>query len=59
MFRSASAVQATEAKGQQCISKQEDPKGSDHPEQCTLQELGQSQSVADMVAGVQVEEAGG
>ena len=59
MFRIASAIQAAEAKEQQCISKQEDPKGADHPEPCTVQELGQIRSVADVIAGVQVEEAGG
>ena len=52
-----------EAEGQQWISKQEDPKGSGHPEPHLLPELVQIQTaadmVADLVAAVQVEEAGG
>jgi hypothetical protein len=52
-------IEAAEAEGQPCISKQENPKGSDHPEPYKLQELVHLLSVADMVAVVQMEEAGG
>ncbi len=63
MFCTEFATQVAEAKGQQCISKQEDPTGSGHPEQYKQQKLVQIRTVADMVAdmvaAVQVEEAGG
>ena len=63
MFHIASAIQVAEAKGRQCISKQSDLLLSDHPEPYKLPELVQiwtvADMVADMVAAVQVEEAGG
>ena len=42
MFCFESATQTAEAKGQQCISKEQDPRGSEHPEPYTLPELVQT-----------------